>query len=318
MFLHSVWSTCLRGGVGGSTLVLCKTVNGFSLCERISVMESIADLPLSPCVPVSMRIEHATPAQHSDKVHVQTQTAAVASSVTGSGDAHSGHDVQVQDAPRQMSMKEELCALVSEYQSAAASADSGSDLHEEHDASTSAELIEMECNAQLLSQPFVVLHDVFVHDDTSAAGDVGDPGPKEELLLPLEAHLEDEPHVDDLFPQVHEDCVEHSGREVTPEHPGVRVRQKRSVSVVSPPPHSSGASVEVCRPSLQKRHDKSEPLPCPPSRTQKAPASVCEEDEDDVPLSVLHAKWATETTAAKRSANVKCSSSVKRATRSVQ
>ncbi len=57
--------------------MLCKTVNGFSLCKRISVTDSIADLPLSPCVPVSMCVHAVTPAQQSDTVRAQAQTEAM-------------------------------------------------------------------------------------------------------------------------------------------------------------------------------------------------------------------------------------------------
>ncbi len=211
-----------------------------------------------------------------------------------------------------MSMTEKLCALVAECQSAAASADSGceeadAEVHVkseicsdgEHDVDTSAEvhvkseicsdgehdadaeLIEVECNAQLMSQPFVALRDVFQHggrhDATSPVGDPINAGLPAQFLLPLEAHLEDEPEVDDLFPQVHEDHAHKVDRV------GKKVTRKRAVSVVSPPPSIVHSDTSVEHPSVRKQHAKSETLPRPP------PASVC---EDDLPLSVLHGKLA--------------------------
>ncbi len=185
-----------------------------------------------------------------------------------------------------MSMTEELCALVAESQSAAASADSGS---EEADAEVrvkseicsdaDTKLIEVECNAQLMSQPFVVLRDVLKRDVSSPVGEPVNAGLHEQLLLPLEAHLEDKPEVDDLFPQFHEDRV----RKVK------RVTQKRPVSVVSLAPSIVRSDASVDHPSLRKRCGKSETLPRPQASAQSAPASVC---DDDLPLLVLHAKWA--------------------------
>ncbi len=210
-----------------------------------------------------------------------------------------------------MSMMEELCALVAECQSAAVSADSGCEEADaevcvkseicsdgEHDVDTSAEvhvkseicsdgehdadmeLIEVECNAQLMLQPFVALRDVFQHggrhDATSPVGDPINAGSPAQLLLPLEAHLEDEPEVDDLFPQVHEDCAHKVDRV------GKKVTRKRAVSVVSPPPSIVRSDASVERPSVRKWRAKSETLSRPP------PASVC---DDDLPLSVLRGKW---------------------------
>ncbi len=138
-----------------------------------------------------------------------------------------------------------------------------------------------------MSQPFVALHDVFQHggrhDATSPVGDPINAGPPEQLLLPLEAHLEDEPEVDDLFPQVHEDC----GRKV--ECVCKKVTRKRAVCVVSQPPSIVHSDASVERPSVRKQHAKSETLPRPPLSAQTAPASVC---DDDLPLFVLRGKWA--------------------------
>ena len=352
VFLHSVWSTCFRGGVGGSTLVLCKTVNGFSLCKRISVTDLISDLPLSPCVPVLMCVQAVTPAQQSDTVHAQAQTEAMHVPTVTPAQQSDTLRVQAQTElvePMRMSMTEELCALVAESKSATASADSGS---EEADAEvrvkseicSDVELIEVECNAQLMSQPFVVLRDVLKHDVSSPVGEPVHPEPHKQLLLPLEAHLEDEPEVDDLFPQVHEDRAS----EVK------RVTRKRPVSVVAPAPSSVRSDVSVDRLSVRKRCGKSATLPRPQASAQSASASVCDDDlplsvlrdkwakrsgtsvsvvsdkgaegskqgmkrktsmrdtcEDDIPLSVLRDKWASETAGEKQSASVKRSRSVK-------
>ncbi len=294
--VHCVKYSCLSA-IGCVAGVLCisrgctslspdETVNGFSLCECISVTDSISDLPLSPCVPVSMRVQAVTPAQQSNTVHVQAQTEAMCIPTVTPAQQSDTVRVQAQTesvAPVRMSMMEELCALVVESKSATASADSGS---EEADAEvrvkseicSDAELIEVECNAQLMSQPFVVLRDVLKHDVLSPVGEPVHPEPHKQLLLPLEAHLEDEPEVDDLFPQVHEDRA----REVK------CVTRKRPVSVVAPAPSSVRSDVSVDRPSLRKRHGKRETLPCPQASAQSASASVC---DDDLPLLVLHGKW---------------------------
>ncbi len=180
-------------------------------------------------------------------------------------------------------MMEELCALVAESKSATASVDSGS---EEADAEvrvksevcSDAELIEVECNAQLMSQLVIVLCDVLKRESSPVHEPVH-PESQEQLLLPLEAHLDDEPEVDDLFPQVHEERA----REVK------CVTRKRPVSVVTPAPSSVRSDVSVDRPSLRKRRGKSVTLPRPQASAQSASASVC---NDDLPLSVLHEKWA--------------------------
>ena len=184
-------------------------------------------------------------------------------------------------------MTEELCALVAECQSAAASANSGSEEADaevhvkseicsdgEHDVDTSAEvrvkseicsdgehdadteLIEEECNAQLMSQPFVALRDVFQHGGRHNATSLV-AGPPTQLLLPLEAHLEDEPEVDDLFPQVHEDRARKVDRV------GKKVTRKRAVSVVSLPPSIVRSDASVERPSGRKQRAKSETLSRP-------------------------------------------------------